>query len=301
MAVVRRAFLLAMAAAAFVAAGAGGNSRPAVAPPLPGPESSLRASAGAPGPASPSPEDESGGVVWTGPPPVPLSPGNRHGELRVSPPRIRRAASPSAVPLRRSPGSYQVRLPESPNRAHPIAAPAPLNPVSVAVSPLSPQAKEHPADPSTGLPTAPGGDQSASGSAPVRTAGTHAVDSAPALDYQPAPSRDDAGPGPSRLTPPRVISALEMAYPGEAFHLTVRRQDLGSDLSVIGAEGTVALRALVLADGTVREVEVVVSSGSEVLDRTASDAVAHWRFAPAARDAIPIDAYVILRIRYVVR
>jgi protein TonB len=63
----------------------------------------------------------------------------------------------------------------------------------------------------------------------------------------------------------------------------------------------VTLRALVLANGTVRGVEIVVSSGSGVLDRTAADAVEHWRFAPAARDGVPIDAYVTLRIRYVVR
>ncbi len=93
-----------------------------------------------------------------------------------------------------------------------------------------------------------------------------------------------------------------MDYPGDAFSLTVRRQDLGAvGLVALGAEGTVALRALVLADGTVREVEVVTSSGSSVLDRTAAEAVRRWRFAPAARDDVPIDAYVTLKIRYVVR
>ncbi len=90
-------------------------------------------------------------------------------------------------------------------------------------------------------------------------------------------------------------------YPGEAFHLVARRQDLGSGLQVVGAEGTVSLRALVRADGAVRDVEVVSSSGSEVLDRTAVETVLRWHFAPATRDGVPIDAYVTLKIRYMVR
>ncbi|HLJ60151.1 MAG TPA: energy transducer TonB [bacterium] len=119
-----------------------------------------------------------------------------------------------------------------------------------------------------------------------------------------AGAREDASRPAARapiLTPPRVISTGTMAYPGDAFRFTVRRQDLGAALSVVGTEGTVALRVLVLADGTVREVDAVESSGAGVLDRSAIEAVRGWQFAPATRDGAPIDAYVTLRIRYVVR
>lgn len=92
-----------------------------------------------------------------------------------------------------------------------------------------------------------------------------------------------------------------MDYPGDAFRLTVRREDLGTALVVEGAEGTVALRALVTAEGAVRSVDVVGSSGSPVLDQAAARAVERWRFAPATRDGVPIDAYVVLRVRYLVR
>jgi protein TonB len=93
-----------------------------------------------------------------------------------------------------------------------------------------------------------------------------------------------------------------MEYPGGALSLTLKRQDLGAGaLAVAAPEGVVQLRALVQADGSVRSVEVLVSSGSSALDRAASDAVRQWQFAPAARDGTPIDAYVTLRIRYVVR
>jgi TonB family protein len=90
-------------------------------------------------------------------------------------------------------------------------------------------------------------------------------------------------------------------YPGDAFRLTVRRRDLGAAAVVEGTEGIVTIRALVLATGDVRSVEVTGSSGSTVLDRAAADTVRGWRFAPATRDGAPIDAYVTLRIRYVVR
>jgi protein TonB len=103
------------------------------------------------------------------------------------------------------------------------------------------------------------------------------------------------------LTPPRVIAMPGMVYPGDAFRLTVRRQDLGAAAVVQGSEGVVGVRALILSTGEVRTVDVTDSSGSDALDRAAVDAVRGWRFAPAARDGAPIDAYVTLRIRYVVR
>lgn len=81
----------------------------------------------------------------------------------------------------------------------------------------------------------------------------------------------------------------------------MRRQDLGAAAVIEGTEGTVTLRALVLATGDVRSVDVTGPSGSDVLDRAAAETVRAWRFAPATRDGAPIDAYVTLRIRYVVR
>ena len=103
------------------------------------------------------------------------------------------------------------------------------------------------------------------------------------------------------MTPPKVIETPGTAYPGDAFRLTVRRADLGAAAVIEGTEGTVVIRALILSTGEVRGVEVVESSGSDALDRAAVEAVRGWRFAPAARDGAPIDAYVTLRIRYVVR
>jgi TonB family protein len=108
------------------------------------------------------------------------------------------------------------------------------------------------------------------------------------------------GVGP-HVVRPRVIKSDGTEYPAGGFRLTVRRQDLGTTLSVEGEEGAVGVRALILADGTVGRVEITTSSGSSVLDRAAATAVGRWLFAPATRDGVPIDAYVTFKIRYVVR
>jgi TonB family protein len=104
------------------------------------------------------------------------------------------------------------------------------------------------------------------------------------------------------LVAPKVVATSGTLYPGEAFRLTVRREDLGAAAAVVeGTEGTVTIRALVLSTGEVRSVDVTRSSGSDVLDHAAAQSVRGWQFAPATRDGAPIDAYVTLRIRYVVR
>ncbi len=48
-----------------------------------------------------------------------------------------------------------------------------------------------------------------------------------------------------------------------------------------GIEGTVRLQVLVQADGTASQVLLAQSSGSELLDKSALETVARWRFTPA--------------------
>jgi TonB family protein len=132
--------------------------------------------------------------------------------------------------------------------------------------------------------------------------GTLAAETSTSTPRTDEPGADTAQANrPPRLTPPRLLATTGADYPSDAFRLTVRRQDLGSEFVVEGAEGIVALRVLVRSDGAVGRVEVTVSSGSEPLDRAAADAVRRWQFAPAMRDGVAIDAYATLKIRYVVR
>ncbi len=128
-------------------------------------------------------------------------------------------------------------------------------------------------------PAAGDGDRTGSGSGP------------------PDPSTSD----PVQLVPPRVITFAGTDYPGEAFRVTVGRQDLGSNLVYQGTEGNVRVRALVRADGRLGSVEVAASSGSAILDRAATDAVRRWVFAPATRNGVPLDSYVTFTVRYTVR
>lgn len=58
-----------------------------------------------------------------------------------------------------------------------------------------------------------------------------------------------------------------------------------------GEQGRVLLRVLVSADGDALTVEVLASSGSETLDRTAVEAVRPWRFVPARLGTTPVEAW----------
>lgn len=102
------------------------------------------------------------------------------------------------------------------------------------------------------------------------------------------------------LTPPSILSQTPPEYPSEGYSVILNRTSLTPQLRIEAAEGRVILRLLVLADGSVDRVEVVVSSGHEVLDQTAVEAVKIWRFAPATRDRQPIKAWVVIPVRFVV-
>jgi protein TonB len=94
-----------------------------------------------------------------------------------------------------------------------------------------------------------------------------------ALAAPPAPARP-AGP----TLPVRQAGNPRPAYPAFA-----RER---------GLEGQVLLRVAVSAEGVVREVTVLRSSGYSSLDRAARDAVQAWRFQPAMIDGEPRDGAI---------
>lgn len=72
------------------------------------------------------------------------------------------------------------------------------------------------------------------------------------------------------------------AHPAVPPHLVRRVQpDYPEAARQTGKEGTTLLRFVVSAGGRVSDVQVVRSSGSDVLDDAAGDAVERWRFSPA--------------------
>lgn len=67
-------------------------------------------------------------------------------------------------------------------------------------------------------------------------------------------------------------------------------------------EGTVMLRILVDVDGKPLDVVVDASSGNRNLDRAASQHVLkHWRFKPAVRDGVTVQAYGLVPISFALR
>ena len=63
-------------------------------------------------------------------------------------------------------------------------------------------------------------------------------------------------------------------------------------------EGKVILKVKVLASGAASEVSIQTSSGHEILDEAALDAVRQWHFVPAKRGGQPVDSLVNVPINF---
>ncbi|MBP2636204.1 MAG: hypothetical protein H6Q72_2111 [Firmicutes bacterium] len=65
-----------------------------------------------------------------------------------------------------------------------------------------------------------------------------------------------------------------------------------------GQEGVVVIRVLVGADGSVGTVSVRRSSGHDLLDEAAAQAVKSWRFAPSRQGDTPVESYFDVRVKF---
>ena len=106
----------------------------------------------------------------------------------------------------------------------------------------------------------------------------------------PAPAVVIAAP-PPELVPPRFDAAY-LDNPAPRYPASARRAL---------EEGRVLLRVLVSADGRPLRVDVATSSGSDALDAAAIDAVRRWRFVPARRGDVAVDASVQVPIVFSLR
>ncbi|RLB39870.1 MAG: hypothetical protein DRH12_10910 [Deltaproteobacteria bacterium] len=68
-----------------------------------------------------------------------------------------------------------------------------------------------------------------------------------------------------------------------------------------GYQGTVILEVLVSKDGAVKDLRVFKSSGHKELDKTAMRAVKKWIFEPGKKGSTPIDMWVKVPIRFVLK
>ncbi len=65
-----------------------------------------------------------------------------------------------------------------------------------------------------------------------------------------------------------------------------------------GYEGVVLLRVWVIEDGKVGKIKLENSSGYEVLDKSAIEAVKDWIFIPAKKNGVSISSWVTVPIRF---
>lgn len=168
------------------------------------------------------------------------------------------ATAPAAVPVASTAAirSQPVQQPVSPPAVVPEAVTAEA---VVAVSSMSVESVDTSAAASDGAAAGDGAGGSGSGLASGSGSGSGSGTGSGAGSGSGSSSRE--------IIPPGIYSRREPAYPEQA-----RRE---------GIEGTVVLRIEILANGRAGDVSVSRSSGSELLDEAAVDAVQRWRFVPA--------------------
>ncbi|RDE05848.1 energy transducer TonB [Sphingomonas aracearum] len=83
---------------------------------------------------------------------------------------------------------------------------------------------------------------------------------------------------------PRYAAAFQPIYPGEE-----RRA---------GREGRVTVRVLIGTDGRVKQVERVSAATDAFFEATRERALARWRFRPATRDGVAVEAWRTMSVRF---
>lgn len=101
--------------------------------------------------------------------------------------------------------------------------------------------------------------------------------------------------------PPSSVESTSGQFEGpklNADYLHNPRPDYPVQAKRMGWEGRVLLRVEVLANGNAGEVSIARSSGHELLDEAALDAVRRWKFVPAKRDGKAVNSSVNVPINF---
>ncbi|MEQ1773769.1 MAG: energy transducer TonB, partial [Burkholderiales bacterium] len=93
---------------------------------------------------------------------------------------------------------------------------------------------------------------------------------------------------PAPVTPPN-FNADYLNNPAPSYPSLSRRQ---------GQQGKVLLRVFVNVTGSADQVQIRNSSGHDLLDQAALNAVHHWRFVPARQGVQPVAAWVLVPITF---
>jgi protein TonB len=210
------------------------------------------------------------------PPPVPL----RAREASPLGKSADSATAPVDSPLKNAPPASGNPTPPSENRLlneqpTPRGSPTPEPNASTAAAPSSDLLRLAPTDPAN--------QTARSAIIDTRPAGVREVANAPAAPGPPVVGSARAA-GEGVLVTASRISGVMPTYPPAA--------------RARGEEGTVLLRIQVGIDGRIERVDILRSSGSQVLDATARNGVRQWQFSPAMRANGPVRSTVEVPITF---
>lgn len=242
-----------------------------------------------------------------------------------SPPLLPPIAQSPAAPSAEAEGHPVFDYPAPPIVARPQERPSPTVSAGPRRSPSRPAARREPSHLLANPPDAAPSQPRPQGGRPAQVArgegsgpdGSSAQGNPPAAAAPPGPlpvataegPSGDPTPAASGATPPAAGTGssptLRPPVPLEQppLHPVLRATITsgpggGSAVEEAAVRGRVKIRLLVRSDGAVASVEVVVSSGDAALDEAARLGPLRWRFAPATRDGVPIDAYLLLWITF---
>lgn len=120
----------------------------------------------------------------------------------------------------------------------------------------------------------------------VKPKPTKPVAATPAVSKVPPPRESSVA---TRATTPAVYDAAYLKNPAPRYPMSAIREK---------AEGTVVVRAEILANGQSGRVELQTSSGFDSLDNAAMSTIKKWRFKPAMVDGQPTNQWVTIPITF---
>jgi TonB family protein len=94
----------------------------------------------------------------------------------------------------------------------------------------------------------------------------------------------------------RVAVVQHISRPPALSRAANCRKDYPLLSRILGQEGTTELAFQVMADGTLSDIKVTKSSGSDRLDDAATDCVAKWHYKPGLKDDQLVDMPMTVKV-----
>lgn len=219
-----------------------------------------------------------GALIWAGNQWVPVSPPQAIEVMLVEMPEDQ---NPTAALI-------QVQAPpQTPAQQRPVL---PKPPAAQMQPVMQPKAKLEPAKPS---PPAPEQTAEINTGEKSTQAPPNPIKNTPAPIVQttaePNKSATTAADTSREVSPARVDARYASTNPRPQYPSMARR---------LGQEGTVVLEVIVSIEGLAKSVRIQESSGHELLDQAALQAISKWKFVPAKRGELPIEQKLTTRWTY---